>query len=276
MVLVALAAAPCAAEAQCAPPDLLASLPVDGAAGVPTDASLRARYAPTAGYLDEDVFLGVEGGEERSLEAVFDEAEGALVATPDAPLLPGTSYVVRWPGLRDRDGDVLGRGAVVTFETGSGPDRAAPTFEGARRLAWDPRKEHDDCTDSAEERYLFDLEAGASGDDTGPGTLEALVFQTRGPSMAPGDPPRLVLGAPLPETGENLRVRLPRSESLGEVCFALLARDLSGRVSESTPESCVRTDHPPFWRGCAAAPGSAEGGAWLLALLALAARRRSR
>lgn len=275
--LAALAAAR-AARAQCAPPDLLYAVPVDGASRVPLDASFRARYAPTAEYRGEAVVLQPVGLEERVVPATFDEAEGALVATPDVPLEPSREHVLRWPALLDRDGERIGEGAVVRFTAGEREDGMAPTFGGATAVHWDARKEHDECTDSAEERYLFDLEIGHVADDTGPGTLEVLVFQTAGPHVGSGDPPRLVRATPVPAAGEPVRVRLRRGESLGRVCFATTVRDLSGRVAPGTPESCLRTDHPPFWQGCAAAPRCRGTPAALVAVVALGAltRRRGR
>jgi len=168
-----------AARAQeCAPPDVEHAVPSPGAVDVPTDAVLRARYPASAEYRGEVVVLQREGAPEERAESEWQPAERMLVATPAGALEPGGRYTVRWPALRTVDGEVLGAGLVVGFTVGDGPDRGPPVLEGVEELRWDALKSHDDCVGSAEERYLFDLELRGAFDDTGPGTLQALVFQS--------------------------------------------------------------------------------------------------
>jgi hypothetical protein len=76
------------------------------------------------------------------------------------------------------------------------------------------------------------------------------------------------------------RVGLPTSRAVGRICFAALARDLTGKVSSSAGrEVCVQTTAPPFFRGCAMSgwdPAGWGAGPLVGALgwVALRARRR--
>ena len=236
---------------ECATPDLEHAVPADGASRVPTDAVLRARYPASAEYRGEVVVLQREGAPEVGVDAEWQPAERALAATPPSPLEPGASYTVRWPALRSVDGESLGSGAILSFTAGEGPDREPPELEGVERLEWDALKSHDDCVGSAEERYLFDFTLAGVSDDTGPGTLQALIYQSAGPEISEDDPPVLVAVEPMATAGEVLRVRLPREQSLGEVCFVVIARDLAGNLSSGSEETCIETKRPPFFGGCA-------------------------
>lgn len=269
-VVVASAHAATVRAQDCALPDIEHAVPVDGALNVPTDAVLRARYAAAAEHRGEVVVLQREGEPEESVDSEWLPAERTLVARP-GELVPGARYTLRWPALTSVDGDVLGVGAVVTFEVGAGPDRGPPTFEGVRELRWDAEKTHDDCVGSAEERYRFDLVVDGASDDSGPGTLQALVYQSAGPTLSEEDPPLLVAVGAMPAAGEELGVRLPRDQSIGEVCFVVVARDLADNLSPGGEETCVVTKHPPFFGGCAAAGDGGGGAGWPVPALLLAA-----
>ncbi|MGH7436981.1 MAG: hypothetical protein ACRENE_15010, partial [Polyangiaceae bacterium] len=109
----------------CDHPDLIETIPDDLATGVPLNASLFARYATNAQYIDETVTLeqtvgagddaGVAAGTAVPVTVTFDQAEGLLQATPMAPLMPGTPYVVKWPSLRGLDTATLGTSASTHF-----------------------------------------------------------------------------------------------------------------------------------------------------------------
>lgn len=273
-VLLSAATAPVRAQ-ECAPPDLLSAVPADGAVAVPLDASFRARYAPTAVHRGEIVVLQPEGGAEQEIPAFYEAAESTLIASPTEPLPPRTRHVLRWPSLSSADGTTSGEGRVLTFSTGADVDGATPGFDGVQSMAWDVERDRDPCVDSRVERYVFDLYVGEARDDTGPGTLEALVFQTEGPRMDPGDPPRLIETAEMPSLGAALSVRLPREESLGRVCFTVVARDLTGGVSPAPEHRCVETTHPPFFEGCSAS-GSSAWPSWLVILFWVVLTRRAR
>lgn len=277
LALAAAAAVPARAQ-DCLPPDVLGTTPEDGASGFPTDGALRARYAPTALYDDEAVPMRAAGSSSFAPPVFFDEGEWALVAMPAETLLPGATYEITWPALSSVDGSTIGRGATTRLTTGPGPDLAAPRFEGLRAVDWDVRKDHDDCTDAAEERYFFRIVPGVVEDDAGAGALELMVFQTVGPQMGEGAPPLTVAVSSMPAAGRSLEVALPRSASLGRVCFVAEVRDPVGRLSAGSPELCTTTRQPPFWEGCAAVPGRSTTGAvaCLLAVLALTRPRRAR
>ena len=273
---VAISLAPTSADAQCTPPDLLASLPADGATDVPLEPLFfRARYAPTAVYRDEPVTLAREGGAPQEIGAAFEGTESTLGASPEEPLVPGASYVLRWPALADADETIVGAGREIAFTTGPGSAATAPTFAGIESVAWDAEKARDDCVGSSIERYVFELRVGEWADEGGPGTLEALVFLSDSPATDPSEGPELVGLAPLRERSDTIEVRLPRDESIGHVCFSAVARDVTGFFSAPTGESCVQTDHPPFFGGCSAGERGASPMAIpiLLALISISRRR---
>jgi hypothetical protein len=278
IALVALLCAPAAARAApCNTPELLYTLPGEGATGVPTDAALVAAYASSAEYLGEEVVLVPDGAEPRPLVATFDRAQALLSVKLREGLQPGLAYAVRWPGLRGVDTATPGLGREVRFTAGLAPDAEAPQFEGVRAVRWDLERKRNNCTESIEERLVFDVELGAAGDDGGRASLALVVFQTAGPLVTAPVP---VLTRALPADGVA-RVTLPTSRAVGRICFAALARDLTGKVSASADrESCVMTTAPPFFRGCALAgrqPGGGGAGlALALACLVVRARRRRR
>jgi hypothetical protein len=278
LVLLGLALDPGSAHAQCAPPDLLVSLPADGATGLPTEPLFfRARYAPTAVYRGEPVTLERVGGAPQELGAFFEGTESTLGASPEEPLTPSTSYLLRWPPLADADETVLGEGREIAFTTGPGSTVGAPAFGGIESVAWDAEKARDDCVGSSIERYVFELHVGEHVDESGPGTVEALVFLSESPARDPSEGPELVGLASLPAPGDTIEVRLPRDESIGRVCFSAVARDVTGFFSTPAGESCVQTEHPPFFGGCAAGgPGAAAFGIPIVLALVSISRRRDR
>jgi hypothetical protein len=265
-----------AGAAPCNRPDLVHAWPPDGAEGVPTDATLFAKYASTAEYLGEDVLLR-HAGLERPLTASFDRVEGMLSVLPPDGLEPGGEYELEWPELRGLGTASLGRGRSVAFRVGPGPDVEAPRFGGVVGIEWDLDRERDACTDRLEERYVFELDLGEASDDGGRESLALVVFQTRGPSVRP-EAPQPIAVTSLPRQGEPVRVARAVDDAVGEVCFAAVVRDLSGKVSGGGHrEVCVEAERPPFFEGCALAPaGRAPGLGWTLALALGGALRRRR
>ena len=69
-----------ARAAPCNRPDLVESLPPDGAQGMPLNASLIGHYSVSAEYLDEPVLVTEEGVGEVAVSVSFDRAEGLLRA----------------------------------------------------------------------------------------------------------------------------------------------------------------------------------------------------
>jgi hypothetical protein len=270
-VLAALLCAQAARAAPCHAPDLVSALPPEGATGVPTNATLFAAYTASADYAGEEVLLIAGAGDPRPVPASFDRAQGLLSIVPPDGLAPGP-YAVRWPGLRGVDTATPGIGREIHFTAGAQADQESPRFDGLGPVTWDFQRQRNDCTDDLEDRLVFDLALPEASDDGGRASLALVVFQTAGPGVTAPVP---IFTGPLPQA--TARLTLPVSRAVGHVCFAALARDLTGKVSESTQrESCVETIAPPFFRGCSFG-GRGESGWMMVALgLALLARRRGR
>jgi hypothetical protein len=243
-----------ARAAPCGRPDLLETLPADGASGVPINARLSAHYAPSAEYLNEAVPLEHVGVGPEDAPATFDANEGLLTIAPAAPLVASDAYKISWPALRGLTTAALGKGADVQFTAGSISDMEAPRFSGMKALAWDVERSNDDCTDSPEDRYRFDFTLGDASDDGPRDLLTLVVFQTAGPAQSGGSPEPVLIER-LPEPGGAVQVRRAIDDAVGRVCFAALVRDSVGQVSSGTPEVCATTVRPPFFYGCALACG---------------------
>src|SRR5262249_40498477 len=151
--------------------------PADGATGVPTNATLMAKYAATAEYQGEDVTLDHGGNGASKVPATFDDTEGELRITPPDPLVPGDTYTVSWPALRGIGTATLGSGAKVSFTVGQNADTAPPSFDGLVAASWDVDRRRDDCTDTVEQRFVFDLTPGKASDDSAREGLALVVFQ---------------------------------------------------------------------------------------------------
>jgi len=273
------AAAPAVRAAQCGKPDLVDMVPPDQATGVPLNATLGAHYTAAAEYLGEEVVLVHHPDlSEESLAASWDPTEQLLSVTPAAGLAPASTYTVIWPALRGLNAAAPGVGGSAMFTTGAADDTAAPAFAGVVGLSWDLERTTDDCVDGLVERFVFDLDLGPASDDGGPGGLTLMLFQTSGPEVH-GTPTPIPARA-WPEDAAHAQVKLATGVSVGEICFAGIARDTAGHLSSSgSVVACVHTTAPPFFNGCAVAGGDGAGagaGGLLasLALLALAARRR--
>jgi len=269
-----------AAQNKCGDPDLLDSFPAvsDPPAPVPTNAVLSAHYAPTAQYLGEDVKLQHLPDDPIVVTASFDESEGMLRVSPPEPLVAGDTYQIVWPRLAGIGTASRGNGATVKFTVANGADETAPDFVGLDHIHWDVRRERDQCTDSLEDRFAFDLFPGHAEDDFGTQSLALVVYQTRGPNISSTDPPFPVTTVPLPPEGDSVRILRTIDDAAGRACFAALVRDLQGHASGGAEhEVCVHTTRPPFFYGCHAASPAAPPKAGLSAafgalLLALAVR----
>jgi hypothetical protein len=257
---------PVRADAACNKPDILASFPPDGATAVPTNAMLTAHYSPNAAYLGEEVTLEEVGVGEETVDAKWNEAELLLTVTPT--LKPGADYVIHWPRLRGTNTASLGRGMDAEFSVGAQADSEPPVFAGLSGIDYDVDRERDDCTDRLEERYRFDFDLGPASDDGGRESLMLKVFQTRGPNLHAGQPVPVLIGR-IPREGTTARLSTPIDDGVGEVCFAALVSDLTGKASASANrEVCIETVEPPYFAGCAIG-GRAPSGA-LAAFLGLA------
>jgi len=274
-LLIALVGAPARGE-DCARPDVVDTVPIDGARDVPTNATLIARYAINAEYFDEPVLFGEAETDLSPFPATYVESELLLTFTPPAALTPGVEYEVEWPGLRGLNTANKGRGRKLRFLAGNAADAEPPSFDGLRAVDWDLERESDECTDSVEERFFFELDLGTASDDGGRDALSLVVFQTRGIAVDPNAPTPVHVGH-FPAPGERVRIYDAVERTTGDVCFAALARDSTRLVSSGGQEHCVATVEPPFFKGCSVA----SRGSWWPVLLALGAallrgkRRRS-
>lgn len=276
LALGALAAAPARADS-CGKPDLVDMVPPDGATGVPLNARLGAHYATATEYLGEDVVLVHPGGGEQILPATWDGTEQFLQVTPTAPLEPNSIYEIRWPALRGLNAAAPGVGDNAQFTTGANDDSTPPTFAGVAAISWDFTRTHDECTDDLVDRFVFDITLGPVSDDGGTSGLTLMLFQTEGPLV--GSTPTPIPARAWPQDGSLVQVRLAKDVAVGEVCFAGIARDTTGALSNSGDvETCVHTTDPPFFRGCAVAGPSGGNDARFvaLAIAALVLRRRRR
>jgi len=220
----------------------------------------------------EVVELRHPAGTDEPVDAEWSPATGLLTVTPPEGLAPGDEYTMEWPRLRGLGTASLGRGLSATFTVGAGPDEAPPRFDGLDRVEWDLERERDDCTESLEERFVFDLLPGDAGDDFPRELLVLHVFQTRGPDVTQAEGAEPVLVTPLPRHGKTVRIHRSIGDGEGKVCFAAFVADLAGRTSGGTDrERCVETTAPPFFYGChlALAPGPGPGPGSTTSLAAL-------
>jgi hypothetical protein len=262
--------------APCGRPDVDATYPPHDAVGVPPNALLSAHYAAPAEYVDEVVTVTGPAGAV-PVDVFFDRAESMLGARPLTDLAAGGPYVVTWPGLRGVTTST-GLGLTVEFNVGNQRDEQAPRFDGFTGIDWDWVREEDECTETHEDRFWFDLDLGSVSDDLSPSFLSVLVFETRGPSS--GSAPEQIAVRPMPK---SRTVRVERPAAGGEkVCFAAVVRDLTNRVSGGGDEQvCVETTELPFFEGCSLAARRSRGGgavSFLVAssLVVVWSRRRAR
>jgi hypothetical protein len=255
-----------AKAAPCGVPEVVATFPRPNALRVPSNATLAAHYGAPAEYGGEPVTLTASNGAVIPLNVGHDEAEGMLRATPTGPLVSG-SYAIVWPALRG-PATGPGRSRTVEFSVTSAMDEVPPSFDGLRSVTWDLAREKDPCTDAAEDRYVFDFELGAASDDSGPGHLALIVFETEHPRSGPSTPPKQIGIYPLPDDGV---LHVPRSaRRSGKSCFAAVTRDLAGFVSAGGHrEVCTETIEPPWFEGCAVTRGRARGGGSTVGILVL-------
>lgn len=258
--------------APCGRPDIDASYPPNGAVDVPPNATLSAHYQAPADYADEVVTLTGPAGDV-PIDVFYDQAESMLRAQPRTALGAGP-HVVTWPGLR---GVATNRGLGLTaeFSVGTRSDQEAPRFAGLDGIDWDLSREEDECTETHEDRFWFDLDLGSISDDLAPSLLSVIVFETRGPSS--GSDPEQIAVKPMPK---NRTVRVERPAAGGQtVCFAAVVRDLTNRVSGGGDEEvCVETTELPFFDGCSLGARRSRGGSAVsllfASLLVIAGRRR--
>ncbi len=260
----------------CAKPDALEGFPAYGSAGVPLNAILSAHYFASAEYDAEPVVLEEIGGERREALGSFNPSEGLLSLDPAGFLKLGMQYVVEWPALRGIGSASRGKSLKVNFSVGNQSDNAPPDFPGIESVHYRLERDQDGCAETVQDRFVFELKLGQPSDETSNQDLTLVVFQTKPNSS---ESPVPVLTRSFPSNG-RVEVSQRIEDGLGNVCFAALVRDLTGKVSASGDRVvCTKTVKPPFFQGCAIAFGRApraEVLGFALLLGGLWARRRAR
>lgn len=274
------------AHAACGTPDLVDTLPPDGLGVVPTNTPLSANYELGTTYQDEPVVVTAAPGARHELTASYSRALRTLSATlpaeadfPGGLLKPSTQYTVEWPGLRSDLLSRAGRGATVTFTTGSGPDVSSPSFEGTREVRWDFEREFDSCSDTESDRYVFDVRVSPPTYSGGEQLLTLHVFQTAGRLLEKDESGKFVaeeVHRGRYQGSQWVRIKQAVAVGFGRVCFSAFVEAPNGLISQgSETEACTETEHPPFFEGCSVATRGtrANSGVLWLALFALAVFR---
>lgn len=264
------------------------TFPADRAPSVSIDAPLRVRY--TAGYFGP----GGPGGDPTRLLEVRRCARAAcdffaceeevgefvpgrvqvlgdeLAYFPDA----GWETAATYTGIaRGRDDDL-----AFSFCTGSSSDDLPPTLGELDELRSDPIEPRCDAPDGGYRVGVFFPPATDSGP---PGSIEYLLFQTRGAGV---DAP-ILRDRVRNYAGEQITMAfvLPPSEADAPICVRVAAVDGVGNLDFSDlsdeEEPCLDPVQGNFFYGlCGAAPGRGPaGGGLAIGLVALAwARRRRR
>lgn len=255
--------------------------PASGAGGVSLNAHVKVLYGdgyfgpgfdPTGTFelkrCGDLPFLECEiSGEEVAgrLEIVGDRW---LFFVPTEELAPNDAYVGLARGV-ERDLD-------FQFRTGSLRDVAAPMFTG---LTGGPSTARVDPTCDGGSGYRVDVRFPPARDDGPAGSIEYLLYLTRGPSLRAPE-----LRARLRNfTTEEVTMAfvLDDEEATGPVCIVVHAVDGVGRVDRSMGPACFLPGEGTFFEPLCtvSAPGAPARGAGLAAVVALAAvavrRRRS-
>jgi len=274
-----LAAAPAHADT-CGPVrGFEAVFPVPDSTGVPPEGKVRVRYAlgetrsdPIVVRVDGEVVEGVTCPLDDSCPGSASLGNRELTFEPALSFLPQNAEVEAT--ATDADGDAF----TWTFETGDARDVDPPTVEPATSIDWQwlgAGPDDDPCGPEGLVRYQITLELPPAEDQVGRENLEYDVFRLNGPGV---DGAPVLEGIALDDgSGQSVeaRVYLPTShEYARRLCFSVGVLDLSGNFTSGQNERCVRLEEGPFFRSCAAAPG-APGHAWgILAVAAVATRRR--
>ena len=191
--LVALFGAPARGD-DCARPDVVDTVPIDGARDVPTNATLIARYAIYAELLGEQVLFGEAGSDLGCFHAVVQRCRALAHLYASGRAHAGSRIRDRVAGPPRSEYREQGPCRKVHFFAGNAADSEPPSFDGLIAVDWDFERENDDCTDRIEERFVFDLDLGAAEDDGGRDSLSLVVFQTQGPTIAPDAPQPIHVG----------------------------------------------------------------------------------
>ncbi|MDH5493882.1 MAG: hypothetical protein OEY14_18170, partial [Myxococcales bacterium] len=252
-------------------------LPASGARGVTLDAFTRVLYTP--GFFDlytgdpAELFTLSELLSGASVPGRVSVVADALFFVPDPPLRPGLDYRAE---ARDRGG--IGPAETLSFEfrTGSRFDVEPPSLGGITDVR---------STPAPGGGYRIDVEFEAATDDGSLGSLEYLLYQSRGLDL---DAPRLRDRLRHFSAGSVvMSFVLPEEEAMGPICVVVHAVDGVGKIDDDGAAVCLQPREGSFFAPlCAlprpallAAPASGHGmgpGLLLGGIMLLWLRRRGR
>lgn len=254
------------------------SFPASGAQDVPVNARLEVRYpadyftltgaelASTVRISRVDVEDDVPGDYELVTGAGFD----AVFFFPDAELIPGARYRIEALGF---DGDLIAEFRVV-----DDLDLAEPqlgSIDVASAEAFDGCDASDPCC-ATPDGYRVDVEFSPATDDGALGSIEYLLYQTRGPDLAA---PRLVDRVRNFSTSTiSMAFLVSAEEASGSLCLVAFAVDGQGNLDDDMEPYCFEPIVGNYFEPICAAGGSGPRrlpvGALGFALMLLALRRR--
>lgn len=253
--------------------------PASGAGGVTVDAAVKLLYGEGSFGPDTDPSGLVElrlcdPGDllecERTGELISGTTQIAgdrwLFFVPDFELPANAAFA----GIaRGAEGDL-----PFNFRTGATRDVEAPSFGTIR----EPTTARVDLPCDGGRGYRVDVRFDPATDDGPRGSIEYLLYLTRGPTL---DAPELrgrVRNLATDET--TMAFVLTEAEAVGPVCVVVHAVDGHGRVDADMEPVCFEAVQGTYFDSCAVTPGtststSALALTWIGAVAWLARRRRA-
>lgn len=239
--------------------------PSDSARDVTLDAIVEVEFSD--GYFDEpgvDPATAVTLGEDDGGAAVPGRTQvirDTLFFVPDAPLSPSTFYSGRARGL---DGDL-----EFAFETGTVARDTTPPVLG--EIDGASSSEVEPSCEAPDGGFRIDVSFRPATDDGPAGSIEYLLFLTRGPMV---DAPQLRATARNFATElVTMAFVLSPDEAVAPVCVAVHAVDGLGNVDDDGQSRCFDPVQGNYFEPlCSVTPGlpaASRRGPWLALLLAL-------
>jgi len=253
--------------------------PSSGAHNTPPNAPVVVQYA--AGYFDpmtgpgdppSSLFRLVSCGNNCASicdVTAGDEVPGLvqtqgddLIFVPDADFPPDTLYVGRATGV---DGML-----DFNFCTGSTPDTMAPSVVSISSVS----STHVSGLSCLDDGYRIGVNVPTATDDGPPGSIEYLLFETRGEGI---DEPTLVDRFRPSSARVTLAFLLPTEAAQTPICLQVVTVDGLGHAAMPSDEHCFDPVGRTTFQGCAAGGrgGSAVAAALAIVVISLVRRRLS-
>ncbi|MEM6955555.1 MAG: Ig-like domain-containing protein [Myxococcota bacterium] len=267
LALAWVAFAPSPVRAQCDDDDFAvrASTPASGARDVPINAYLRIDYPRCYFSLTgQDPITSLALEDENGVPVAGRITLGddqTLFFLPDSPLAPNTSYAFF-------AGDFEG-GFEGAFTTTESEDTEPPRFGEIEQTS---SARIPDPTDEAPEGgWRVDVSFQPAVDDGAAGSIEYLLYLTRGPTDL--EAPELRARSRNFATGViTMAFVLTDEEASDPICVVVHAVDGLGRVDDDQEPFCFEPIQGSFFDGCAA--GGTSAPIWVAAFALLLRRRR--